>query len=88
MKLVYDTKDKPSFGKLIVFAFQQLLAILAATIVVPVIVGHDMQQNAAFSFIVSHGFILTFTQTEADPLLIFIRPAACQYSTTYFSRFE
>ena len=47
MKLVYDIKDKPKFGQLIVFAFQQLLAILAATIVVPVIVGNGMSQSAA-----------------------------------------
>ena len=32
MKLIYDIKDKPKFGQVIVFAFQQLLAILAATI--------------------------------------------------------
>ena len=47
MKLVYDIKDKPKIGQLIVFAFQQLLAILAATIVVPVIVGNGMSQSAA-----------------------------------------
>ena len=47
MKLVYDIKDKPKPGQLIVFAFQQLLAILAATIVVPVIVGNGMSQSAA-----------------------------------------
>ncbi len=47
MNLAYGVKDKPKFGQLIVFAFQQLLAILAATIVVPVIVGHDMAQSAA-----------------------------------------
>ena len=29
--LVYDIKDRPQFGKLIVFAIQQLLAIMAAT---------------------------------------------------------
>lgn len=45
MKLVYNIKDKPSFGKLIVFAFQQLLAILAATIVVPIITNGNV--NAA-----------------------------------------
>ena len=39
MNLVYNVKDKPSFGKLLVFALQQLLAILAATIVVPVIIN-------------------------------------------------
>lgn len=47
MKLVYDVKDKPKPLQVIVFAFQQLLAILAATIVVPVIVGHGMSQAAA-----------------------------------------
>lgn len=47
MKLVYDIKDKPKFGQLIVFAFQQLLAILAATIAVPAIVGNGMSQSAA-----------------------------------------
>lgn len=29
MKLVYQVKDKPPFGKTLVFALQQLLAILA-----------------------------------------------------------
>ena len=47
MKLTYDIKDKPKFGQLIVFAFQQLLAILAATIAVPSIVGNGMSQSAA-----------------------------------------
>ena len=37
MKLVYGVKDKPRFPQLIVFAIQQLLAIMAATLVVPVI---------------------------------------------------
>ena len=32
--LVYDIRDKPKFSKMIVFAFQQLLAIIAATIAV------------------------------------------------------
>ncbi len=47
MKLNYDIQDRPKFGQLLVFAFQQLLAILAATIAVPAIVGHGMQQSAA-----------------------------------------
>ena len=46
-KLVYDIHDKPKFGQLLVFAFQQLLAIMAATIVVPVIVGNGMSTSAA-----------------------------------------
>ncbi|MBR0466818.1 MAG: uracil-xanthine permease [Clostridia bacterium] len=47
MKLAYNVQDKPKFGQLIIFAFQQLLAILAATIAVPAIVGNGMQQSAA-----------------------------------------
>lgn len=47
MNLIYNIKDKPKFGQLIVFAFQQLLAILAATIAVPSIVGNGMSQSAA-----------------------------------------
>ena len=45
--LVYGIKDKPQFGKLIVFAIQQLLAIMAATIAVPAIVGNGMSASAA-----------------------------------------
>lgn len=37
MKLTFQPSDKPKFGQLIVFAIQQLLAIMAATLVVPVI---------------------------------------------------
>ena len=47
MNLIYGIKDKPKFGQLLIFAFQQVLAILAATIVVPVIVGNGMSQSAA-----------------------------------------
>lgn len=47
MKLIYDVKDKPSFGKVVIFALQQLLAILAATIAVPTIVQNGMSQSAA-----------------------------------------
>ncbi len=39
MKLIYNIEDKPKFGKLLVFAFQQLLAIMAATIAVPMIIS-------------------------------------------------
>lgn len=39
MKLVYNVKDKPGFGKTLVFALQQLLAIMAATIAVPMIIS-------------------------------------------------
>ena len=45
--LVYGIHDKPKFGNLIVFAIQQLLAIMAATIAVPNIVGNGMSASAA-----------------------------------------
>lgn len=47
MELVYKVKDRPPFGKTLVFALQQLLAILAATIAVPAVVGNGMSQSAA-----------------------------------------
>ena len=47
MKMIYNVKDKPKAGQLIVFAFQQLLAIMAATIAVPMIVGNGMSTSAA-----------------------------------------
>ena len=40
--LVYGVKDKPSWGKTIVFALQQLLAIMAATIAVPMIINSNV----------------------------------------------
>ncbi|MBQ7117266.1 MAG: uracil-xanthine permease, partial [Clostridia bacterium] len=47
MKLYYDIKDKPKIPNLIVYAIQQLLAIMAATLVVPIIIGNGMQPSAA-----------------------------------------
>ena len=47
MKLIYDVEDRPKFGQVIVYAIQQLLAIMAATLVVPVIIGNGMQPSAA-----------------------------------------
>jgi uracil permease len=47
MNLIYGIKDKPKFGQMLIFAFQQVLAILAATIAVPAIVGNGMSAAAA-----------------------------------------
>ena len=47
MKLTYQVNDKPKFGQVLVFALQQLLAILAATIAVPAIIGNGMSSSAA-----------------------------------------
>ena len=38
MKLTYNVNEKAPFGKNLVYAFQQLLAILAATVLVPILV--------------------------------------------------
>ena len=45
MKLTYGVKDKPKTGRLLLFSLQQLLAILAATIAVPIIVSGSMTEG-------------------------------------------
>lgn len=45
--LIYDVQDRPKFSNMLVFALQQLLAILAATIAVPTIIGLPTQIPAA-----------------------------------------
>ena len=51
MKLIYNVEDKPQFSERVVFAFQQVLAIMAATIAVPATVntwcGTSMTASAA-----------------------------------------
>ncbi len=47
MKLIYGVKDRPKPLQIVLFALQQLLAILAATIAVPTMVGNGMSQSAA-----------------------------------------
>lgn len=47
MKLIFDVSDKPKAGQLVVFALQQMLAILAATIAVPLIIGNGLTPAAA-----------------------------------------
>ena len=49
--MIYGVKDRPKIGRLILFALQQLLAILAATIAVPMVVqsttGYTMYTSSA-----------------------------------------
>ena len=47
MNLTYGIKDRPETKQMVVFAFQQLLAIMAATIAVPAIIGNGMTASAA-----------------------------------------
>jgi len=45
--LIYGVKDRPKFPQILLFALQQLLAIMAATIAVPLIIGNGMSTSAA-----------------------------------------
>ncbi|MBR6028475.1 MAG: uracil-xanthine permease [Clostridia bacterium] len=52
MKLVYNVSDKPPFQKNLLYAFQQLLAIMAATLLVPILAdstGLYLNQPAALA---------------------------------------
>ena len=78
MKLIYGVNDKPKFGQRIVFAFQQLLAIMAATLVVPVIInnganlqGDDMMSTAAALFGAGVGTLvyILFTKKKSPVFL-------------------
>ena len=70
MELTYKVSDRPSFGKTIVYALQQLLAILAATIAVPTITGNGMSQSAAlFGAGVGTLVYLLFTKFKSPAFL-------------------
>ncbi len=45
MKLIFNVEDKPKLGQVIIFAIQQLLAIITATIVVPILVNSNGAVN-------------------------------------------
>lgn len=70
MKLIYQPADKPKFSQLIIFAIQQLLAIMAATLVVPVIIGNGMSPAAAlFGAGIGTLVYLLFTQLKSPVFL-------------------
>ncbi len=74
MNLIYDIKDKPGFGKTVLFAIQQLLAIMAATIAVPAIVngtcGTALSASAAlFGAGVGTFVYLLFTKSSSPVFL-------------------
>ncbi|MBE7036284.1 MAG: uracil-xanthine permease [Ruminococcaceae bacterium] len=74
MKLVYGVNDKPKFGQLIIFAFQQLLSIMTATLVVPVIIngtcGTTMSSAAAlFGAGIGTLIYLAFTKRKSPVFL-------------------
>ncbi|HBD68447.1 MAG TPA: uracil-xanthine permease [Treponema sp.] len=70
MNLIYGIKDKPSFGKVVLFALQQLLAIMAATIAVPAIIGNGLTASAAlFGAGVGTVVYLLFTKSSSPVFL-------------------
>ncbi|MDE7264704.1 MAG: uracil-xanthine permease, partial [Clostridia bacterium] len=70
MKMIYGVKDRPKIGQLILFSLQQLLAILAATIAVPIIVGNGMSISAAlFGAGVGTVVYLLFTKFKSPVFL-------------------
>lgn len=86
MKLIYDVEDKPKFRANLVFAFQQLLAIIAATLLVPTLVnsisGTEMLNQAAALFGAGAGTLIYILLTKSkSPVFLgssfaFISPLA------------
>ena len=74
MKLVYNTNDRPENSKLVIFAFQQVLAIMAATITVPMVINSSTGSNmstAAAMFGAGVGTLIYvfFTQRKSPVFL-------------------
>lgn len=74
MNLIYGIKDKPKFVQILLFAIQQLLAIMAATIAVPAVVnsitGSALTASAAlFGAGVGSIVYLLFTKSSSPVFL-------------------
>ena len=74
MKLIYGVNDKPKFGQLIIFSLQQLLAIMTATLVVPVVINqacNTTMSSAAALFGAGIGTLVyvAFTQKKSPVFL-------------------
>ena len=74
MNLIYGIKDRPKFPQLVLFAIQQLLAIMAATIAVPSVVnsvtGSELTASAAiFGAGVGTIIYLLFTRSSSPVFL-------------------
>ncbi len=94
MKLIYDVEDRPKFKANAVFALQQLLAIIAATLLVPTLVngitGETMFSQAEALFGAGAGTLiyLLFTKGKSPVFLgssfAFIAPLAGACAFGYF----
>ncbi len=94
MKLIYDVGDKPKLKANIVFAIQQLLAIIAATLLVPTLVnnisGTETMNQAAALFGAGAGTLFyIFCTKKRSPVFLgssfaFISPLAGACAFGYF----
>lgn len=51
MKLIYGISDRPKFSQTLIFAFQQMIAIMAATLLVPILMStYAMSNGQTLSF--------------------------------------
>ncbi len=73
MKLTYNVNEKAPFGKNLLYAFQQLLAILAATVLVPVLVDSNGTYLSQASALIGAGVgtivYLLFTKFKSPVFL-------------------
>ncbi len=74
MQMIYGVKDRPKPARLVLFALQQLLAILAATIAVPMVVQSTMNvtmytSSALFGAGVGTIVYLLFTKFKSPVFL-------------------
>lgn len=76
MKLIYDVTDKPKLSKTLVFAFQQMIAIMAATLLVPMLVsGYGLEADvAAALFGAGIGTIVYLLSRSAEARYSSVRP--------------
>ena len=92
MKLIYQPNERPPFGKNLIFAAQQLLAIIAATILVPILAdGTGLYLSQAAALIgagVGTIVYLLFTKFKSPVFLgssfAFISPLASAVAYGYF----
>ena len=75
MNLVYGIKDRPKFARLVLFAIQQVLAIMAATIAVPSVVnsvtGSELTASAAIFSAASGPVSVSSVSLIAQPTMSF-----------------
>ena len=51
MKLIYDVNDRPEFKQSVIFALQQMIAIMAATLLVPILMSNYTLSDGATTLV-------------------------------------